>query len=90
MRVEGLLESIEEAKRFLKRAQALEAELKKSSEYVSERKKKNPKYSYIPYYLNDHSGKLTASVKRGSLDLTRALASFRRSYWLNEGGERLP
>lgn len=63
MKVETLKTAMQEAERFLKRAEAL---LENSTE--------NGEFKYFRF----HCSKDSASVKRSSLDLTRSLADLRQ------------
>lgn len=62
MKIENLKEAIEEAKRFLKRAEDLRKKTSKKSGYV---------------YVYGGFPKESGSVKRASMDLTRSLAKLR-------------
>lgn len=62
-----LQKAIDEAKRFIDRAEALK-EVKKQRSYT---------YNGKTEYYNDPSTKQSASVRRASMDLTRVLADLR-------------
>ncbi len=78
MRIEKLEEIINETERFLKKAQDLKRDMEENNREIKDAEKKTDEENKTIYVWKRHFPKECGSVRRSSLDLTRALAEFRR------------